>query len=87
MYSAAAAPRLSQPKVRHFGATEKLDVAEELRYELVLLTAHGIAKCTSQSWLRASLANATTSSPGRSGVHNNGLRLGGRDIHRPSQSL
>ena len=29
---------------------EKLDVAEELRYELVLLTAHGIGECTSDQW-------------------------------------
>lgn len=29
---------------------EKLDIAEELRYELVLLTAHGIGQCTAEAW-------------------------------------
>ena len=32
---------------------DRLDLAEELRYELVTLTAHGISKCISQSWREA----------------------------------
>ena len=34
---------------------ERLDIAEELRNELVLLTAHGIAKCISDTWLQAAV--------------------------------
>ena len=42
-------------KLRASRHDERLDIAEELRNELVLLTAHGIAKCISDTWLQAAV--------------------------------
>ncbi|KAL1524415.1 hypothetical protein AB1Y20_019310 [Prymnesium parvum] len=52
---------------------EKLDIAEELRYELVLLTAHGIGECTSDNWQQSV---STHRSSARSAHKGDGRRCG-----------
>jgi len=56
---AKEAPQSPPKRMSFTRRAQKLDVAEELRYELVLLTAHGIAKCTTGSWLRATTSCTT----------------------------